>query len=122
MGDFVCWTKRALEESNGSVEVGRKFSREWFDDEVKQAIAERRAAYAAFIHAESEWEEYRRRRRFCTRMVKRKKRADWRKFEEQMEDAYQTGDHRKLWQLIDRLAPSGKKAAVEPILRKDNVG
>ena len=95
------------------MEVSRKFTREWFDDEVKQAIAERRAAYTAFIHAESEelWEEYRRRRRFRARMVKRKKRADWRKFEEQMEDAYQTGDHRKLWQLIDRLAPSGKTAA-----------
>ena len=36
-----------------------------------------------------------------------------------MEEAYAAGDHRKLYQLIGRLAPSGKKAVVEPILRKD---
>jgi len=121
VGDFVRRTMRAAERSAGSVEVGRKFSRSWFDDEVKQAIADRRAAHAVFMQSGSEvaWTEYDRRRRLCVRMTKRKKREDWQKFEEQMEDAFQSNDHRKLWELVNRLAPSGKKATVEPILRKD---
>jgi exonuclease III len=119
--DFVRRTMQAAEQSAGSVEVGRKFSRSWFDDEVKTAIAERRAAHAVFLRSGSEldWAEYERRRRACTRLVKQKKRADWQKFEEEMEDAFRSGDHKKLYELIDRLAPSGKKATVEPILRKD---
>ena len=119
--DFVRRTMRAAEQSVGSVEVARKFSRGWFDDEVKQTIADRRTAYTAFLREPSDtrWAEYNRRRRACTRLVKRKKRADWQKFEEQVEDAFQSSDHRKMWQLVGRLAPSGKKAAVEPILRGD---
>ena len=60
VGDFVCRTMRAAEKSAGSVEVGRKFSRSWFDDEVKQAIADRRAAHAVFMQSGSEeaWTEY----------------------------------------------------------------
>ena len=121
VGDFVCRTMRAAEQSAGSVEVGRKFSRSWFDDEVKQAIADRRAAHAAFMQSESEeaWAEFSRRRRLCARLTKRKKREDWQKFEEQMEDAFQSNDHRKLWELVNRLVPSGKKATMEPILHKD---
>jgi len=121
VSDFVRRTMSAAERSAGSVEVGRKFSRAWFDDEVKTAIAERRAAHAVFLRSGSEmdWAEYERRRRACTRLVKRKKWADWQKFEEEMEDAFRSGDHRKLYQLIGRLAPSGKMATVEPVLRGD---
>ena len=122
VGDFVSRIMRAAEQSVGSVEVGRKFSRSWFDDEVKQSIANRRAAHAVFRRegTPETWDEYERRRRACNRMVKDKKRADWLKFEEQMEDAFHS-DQRKMWQLIRRLVPSGKKAVVEPVLRKDGV-
>ena len=47
--DFVRRTMEAMENSVGSVPVGRKFSRSWFDDEVKQAIANRREAYAVYL-------------------------------------------------------------------------
>ena len=122
VGDFVSRTMRAAENSAGSVAVGRKFSRSWFDDEVKQAIANRRAAHAAFRRAGTPetWSTFQRLRAVSNRLVRSKKIADWRKFEEEMEDAFHH-DQRKLWQMIGRLAPSGKKATVEPVLRKDGV-
>ena len=47
-----------------------------------------------------------------------KKRQDWAKFMQRMEDAYKN-DHRQLWQLVQRLVPSGKKASVVPVRGKD---
>ena len=48
------------------------------------------------------------------RLVKRKKSEEWKTFLERIEKAYKE-DHRQLWQLVNRLVPSGKKAEVAPM-------
>ena len=53
-------------------------------------------------------------------MVRSKKQADWGKFLGRIEDAYKN-DHRQLWQLIERLLPSGNKAEVAPARGKDGI-
>ena len=120
--DFVRRTMEAMENSVGSVPVGRKFSRSWFDDEVKQSIADRREAYAVYLRdsTQSNWDEFLRQRRVCNKLVKAKKREDWQKFVEKMEKAFHN-DHLELWRLVRRLSPSGKKVGMEPVRNKDGV-
>jgi exonuclease III len=121
VGEFVHRAIIALENSVGSVPVGRQFNRSWFDEEVRTAITSRRKIHAEGIRegfTKAKWLSYRRARRKVRRMVQAKKSADWKVFEQDLETAY-SSDHRRLWQLISRLVPSGKKAVLEPVQRAD---
>ena len=121
VNEFVHRATIALEKSVGSVPVGRQFNRSWFDEEVRQAIATRRAIHdnaASTGYTASVWKRYRQARRNVRRLVASKKRADWENFERDIERAY-SSDHRRLWQLISRLVPSNKKAVLEPVRRPD---
>ena len=120
VADFIERTEKALEESVGSKISGGRFTRGWFDDEVKNAIKKRREAHARYLQCDSSenWKEFCRLRKLAKRMVMVKKRADWAKFMQRIEDAYKN-NHKQLWQLIDRLMPSGKKLAVAPVRGKN---
>jgi exonuclease III len=114
--DFVRRTNAACEKSVGSASSGGKFSREWFDDEVRAAIKTRRAAHAKWLKDDDEltWKTYTRARRACKRFVMRKKKELWAKFMAKIEDAYEN-DHKELWRLVKRLAPTGTKVSVAPV-------
>ena len=140
--DFVKRTEAACEQAVGSVPVGRKFSRSWFDDEIKRAITARRKVYTKFLgaqaraeaharehthahaHAQAQarrdelWREHSRLKRVARVLVKRKKKEDWVRLMETMDQAYKN-DHRQLWQLVGRFLPAGKKASLEPVERLD---
>ena len=98
--EFVKRTEEAAENSVGSKISGGKFCRSWFDDEVKEAVAARRAAHAEHLSAGTEkaWVKFVQLRRVCSRLVKRKKSEEWKTFLERIEKAYKE-DHRQLWQL-----------------------
>lgn len=118
---FISRATAALERAVGSVPTGREFNRSWFDDEVKAAITKRQSIYAECLaqgFTQERWKRYRRARRGVRRLVKAKQRADWLRFVRDIEAAYK-GDHRRLWQLVKRLVPSGKKAVLEPVRRPD---
>ena len=123
--NFVERMHAACETAVGSVQVGRKFSRSWWDDDVKAAVAARRRAHDEFLKAADNeekasalWAVFAKLRRACTKLVKQKKKDDWVQLMEQIEDAHKR-NHKKLWQLIGRFVPSGKRATMEPMRRKD---
>jgi hypothetical protein len=123
---FIERVEEACEASVGSAPVGRKFSRSWWDEEVKTAVAKRRETYQRYLAAAaadsdtqaSIWKEYSHQRRTVNRLIATKKREDWSKLMDEMEYAYEH-DHKRLWQYFDRFAPSGKKAEVTPMRRED---
>ena len=120
--DFIKRTEEALEASVGSKMTKGKFCRAWFDDEVRKAIDDRRAAHAKYLQEDcpANFLAYRRKRRACKKLIVKKKQEDWTKLLEKMEEAYKN-DHRELWRLVKRLAPVGKKAVVTPMRGEDGV-
>lgn len=119
--DFISRSLSALNKAVGSVPTGREYNRSWFDDEVRTAIAQRQRIYRECLDlgfAKARWAGYRRARRHVRRLVKAKKSADWKTYVKDIEEAFKS-DHRRLWQLVKRLVPSGKKAVLEPIRRPD---
>jgi exonuclease III len=122
--DFIRRTEAALEATVGSVQVGRKFSRSWFDDEARSAISARKAAYAKYLEARgtdgaaAAFGDFVALRRASNRVVRRKKQEDWTRTMNQMEEAFRK-DHKKLWDLIGRFLKSGKKAEMAPVQRQD---
>ena len=120
--DFVQRTCVALERSVGSKVSGGKCTSGWFDGEVKTVIKERRAAYEHFLETGSkeDWNKFRALRARCKRLVKQKKKEDWDKFMGRIEDAFEN-DHRKLWQLVQRLTPTGNKVTLAPVRNKKGI-
>ena len=120
IGDFIARMEAALESSVGSVIVRRKFSRSWFDDEVKAAVRARREAYQEFKQSGSEeaWEKFTLARKDCNKITKRKQTESWNKFLEDVEDA-RHNDPKQMWNLIKRLIPNSKKASMSPITKAD---
>ena len=120
--DFIKRTEVALEASVGSKMTKGKFCRSWFDDEVRKAIDDRRAAHAKYLQHEGpeQFRVFRKKRRACKKLIAKKKQEDWAKLLERMEEAYKN-DHRELWRLVKRLAPTGKKAEVIPMRGADGV-
>jgi hypothetical protein len=119
--EFISRSLSALEKAVGSVPTGREYNRSWFDDEVREAIAMRQKIYQECLDLgfdRSRWARYRRARRHVRRLVRAKKKEDWTAYVRDIEAAYKN-DHRRLWQLVKRLVPSGKKAVLEPIRRPD---
>jgi exonuclease III len=127
--EFVRRMHAACETAVGSVPVGRKFSRSWWDDEVKTAVAARRKAYAAYLpgaddQEQSEeksaelWARFAQLRRACAKLITKKKKEDWERLMVQIEYAHKR-DQKQLWQLVGRFVPSGKMATMEPMRRRD---
>ena len=123
--NFVERMHSACEGAVGSVQVGRKFSRSWWDEEVKEAVSARREAYGKFLAGADDeekaaglWAAFVKLRRSCARLVTQKKKKDWAQLMEQIEEAYKR-DHKKLYQLVGRFLPTGKRAEMEPVRRKD---
>ena len=120
--DFIQRTERALENSVGPKWPNPRFSRRWFDDELKELIEERRRAYRSFIdslqHGDKEtsaslWSNFRACRKKCKSATKEKKRAEWEEYIQDVSEAYRRY-HKNLWTLLRRVMPDkGKKGRVE---------
>ena len=77
--DFIGRMNQALESSVGSKVVHKKFSRPWFDADVRQAIQARREAFLEFkeCHTQRRWDKYKRLRLTARRIVCQKKKEHW---------------------------------------------
>jgi exonuclease III len=82
--NFVERMHAACERAVGSEFTGRKFSRSWWDDEVKAAVSARREAHGKFLagaddeeKAANLWATFVKLRRSCAKLVKQKKKEDW---------------------------------------------
>ena len=74
VSEFIKRNEKALEDSVGSSVVKKKFSSGWFDEEVREAVRSRREAYEVFRNSnrEEDWNEFRKLRSACSRIVRRK--------------------------------------------------
>jgi exonuclease III len=118
--DFVGRMERALESSVGSSIICRKFSRRWYDKEVKQSVKTRREAYNRLRSAPSEanWSEYKKRRKESQQLISDKKTAEWETFLASIDEAQST-DLKRFWNLVHKFMPKGTKVSAQPIKRKN---
>jgi hypothetical protein len=119
--DFISRMNTALENSVGSKTVSKRYSRAWFDSEVREAIEERRAAYSKFKSSRlrSNWEAYRRLRRKVRRLVREKKEADWEKLIEGIGEDCKL-DPKRMWARVKRVIGHRKgKLADSAVKRED---
>ena len=120
--DFIKRTEEALEASVGSRYPNPKFSRRWFDEDLKELVKSRRGAYKEFLeslpHNDEEtskelWTTFLKFRKDCKIMSREKRRAEWEGYIQNVSDAFRQ-DHKQLWTLLRRVMPSrGKKGRVE---------
>ena len=118
--DFITRTNGALERSVGSKVVRKGFSRSWFDQELKEAVAKRRAAHKTWLGSklDTDYKKFSTLRKKCRKLVKKKKSEKWEEYLDDMESAYR-GDHRRLWKLVKRLIPGNDKSSISPIDKSD---
>jgi len=111
----------ALEASVGSKTVSKRYSRSWYDDEVRAKIEERRFAYEEFKSSRTRqhWNKYKRERRATRRLVRQKKKEDWEKLIAGIE-ADCKSEPKKMWQKIKRVTGSrGGNSLSSAILKED---
>ena len=120
IGEFIERTERALEKSIGSKITSRKFTRGWFDQAAREAVKARREAYTNFrAHpTEENWKTFKSKRMGATRIVARNKAKDWADFIDGFGADFKR-DHKKLWQRVSRIVPTGKVASLAPIKKLD---
>ena len=79
MRDFLGRMNTALEQSVGSKTTNKKFSRPWYDAEVKSAIQSRRDAFKVFksSNTRQHWNKYSELRRAARTVVRAKQKLEW---------------------------------------------
>ena len=77
--DFLGRMNTALENSVGTKTTNKKFSRPWYDAEVKSAIQTRRDALKVFksSNTRQHWNRYSELRRAARKVVRAKQRQEW---------------------------------------------
>jgi hypothetical protein len=122
IGEFIERTERALEKSIGSKITRRKFTRGWFDqvEAAREAVKARREAYTNFRAnpTEENWKTFKSKRMGATRIVARNKAKDWADFIDGFGADFKR-DHKKLWQRVSRIVPTGKVTSLAPIKKLD---
>ena len=76
VADFIDRTNHALEQSVGSKRVRKGFSRSWFDQELREVVTERRAAYKTWAESkrDADFQKFTTLRKKCRKLIKKKKR------------------------------------------------
>ena len=118
--DFIRRTEEALTSSVGDRVISRRFSRPWFDEEVREAVKKTRDYYKEFLQSptETRWTTFKQFRALKARLIRKKKTQCWEKFLGDFNEAYR-GNHKQLWNMVGRLVPNGKKATMAPIKDKN---
>ena len=108
--DFIEKMNKALENSVGSKVVSKRFSRPWFDQELKEMIAKRRLAYNDFKDKKTmlHWKRFCKLRSACRKLVTIKKRRHWNGLVDSIKE--NSGINPKLmWSKIKRIIGGGNK-------------
>ena len=109
--DFLGRMDKALEKSVGSKTVTKKFSRPWYDAEVKAAIQSRRDAFKVFKSSTTRqnWDKYNALRRASRRVVREKQKKEWEKLIQSIgEDC--SKNPKRMWSKIKRVIGSNKSS------------
>ena len=106
---------------SGGQKISRKFSRPWFDEDLREAIKKTTDKYREFQQSPTEmkWTAFKQLRAQKARLIRKKKTHCWEKFLDDFNEAYR-GNHKQLWNMVGRLVPNSKKATMARI--KDNNG
>ena len=111
LGDFLGKMEKALESSVGLKTVSKRFTRPWFDGEVRRAVDRRRKAYKKFRETKtsSNWDQFQRLRNACKTLIRRKKREVWEKTVEQIAADFGDSNMRQFWSGLKRILPGASK-------------
>lgn len=119
--DFLGKLDQALEKSVGSKTVHKKFSRPWFDADVRQAIQARREAFWKFKNhrTRQNWEEYKRLRLKARRLVSQKKREQWERLLQSIgEDS--SKNPKRMWSNMKRIMGNNKSSTDLSCVRRED--
>ena len=119
--DFLGRMDLALEKSVGSKVVHKKFSRPWFDADVRQAIQERREAYWVFKkrRTRQNWDKYKRLRLTARRLVSQKKKEQWERLLRSIgEDS--SNNPKRMWSKMKRLMGKNKSSTDMKAVRRED--
>ena len=106
--DVVRRILSAVEASAGTSSCAKGLMRSWWDDEVKQAVQSRRAAYQKLLRGDIEWAAYTEIRSATRKLVGQKKKADWDKSIAQLPVDGKARHMKQVWRTLNRLRSSRK--------------
>ena len=119
--DFINKMNTALEASVGSKTVSKRYSRSWFDADVRKAIDERRSAHGDFKSSRSQhhWKKFKTLRGAVRRLIRMKKKDSWEKLVTSIqEDSHR--DPKQMWTKMKRIIGTrGGKSNNSAVLRED---
>ena len=122
LGDFLTRIETSLDESVGSKVVSKRFSRSWFDGEVRRAVANRRELHKQFRKSPSEerWNAFLDARRKCKALVRQKKKEDWDALLADISSSYSSHAMKRFWTLVRRILPTSSKGnSSKPVRDQD---
>jgi exonuclease III len=125
--DFVQLLHKALEDSVGSKSVSKRFTRGFYDKEVKESIAKRRSAHRIFTgttagsaEAAEAWNSYTLCRAESRKLVQHKKQQEFKRFVARIVAADRAGNAKLSWALLGRMkSTKASKAGATPVRRPD---
>ena len=116
--DFISKMEQALEHSVGSKIISKKYSRAWFDDEVKKAIIVRRLSYAAWEkqRGAETWATYKQDKKVVKSLIKRKKKKVWFNLIDSI-SSDQRDNPKTMWNTISKITGRTSKKAGGSVLK-----
>lgn len=117
--DFLGKMNKALENSVGSKTITKKFSRPWYDAEVKAAIQTRRDAFKVFksSNTRQHWNKYSHLRRAARRLVRQKQKKEWEKLIQKIGDD-RSKNPKRMWSNVKRVIGAGKSKTGSAAVQK----
>ena len=116
----------ALEGSVGSSTRSKKFSRGFFDSEVREAIDTRRRAHSTFVatepgstEAREFWSRFVEARDNARQLVSEKKKHEFQRFVDQVTDSADASNMKLCWSLLERLKSRKAGRVPTPVLKAD---
>ena len=115
LSNFIGRLNSAVEESVGSKRISKRFSRAWFDSEVKEAILARRKAHESYRANPTDggYQLYRQARGRARKLVRDKKRKEWNDLLERTCKAH-ASNAKLFWSLMKRMVGS-KDKGITPV-------
>ena len=121
LADFLQRLKKALDDSVGTKSISKRFSRSWYDAEVKRAVHKRRAALSSYRRNRCSpmWQKYKDARLQVREVIKAKKRDAWVRINKSV-TRDRIKDPARMWKTLRRImAQSKSSGASTPVFRPD---
>ena len=118
--DFISKMEQALEYSVGSKLISKKYSRAWFDDEVKKAIIVRRISHAAWEkqRGAETWNKYKQDKKVVKTLIKKKKKEVWFNLIDGI-TSDQRDNPKRMWSTISKITGRKSKKAGGSVLKSN---